>query len=491
MKILLINPTTSLVENSPKLKTFFAPILPTGLAIIAAVLKSAGMDVKIIDQFANKIKNDLLISEIKRYSPDIIGFSCITPVMNNVKMLVKEIRKFSSSPIILGGIHPTIFSEELLKNGTADCIVRGEGEITTLELAKALMAKSSLHKVNGINFLENGRMISTPNRLPVDDLDTLPYPAWDLFQLQYYREVPLAIIYNELALPVLGSRGCPFRCMFCAQDKIYPKPRYRKYDEIIKEMEYMHSRYGARNFGFIDANFPFDAESGVKFCKDMIKSGLSKRVRWVTETRVDLVNEELFFLMKKSGLHLIMFGFETGNQKVLDSTSKQTTVKRAKEVMLMAKKARVHTLGLFMLGLPGETRENCLETIKLAKELDCDISKFNIAVPYPGSKFFEQVYKEKSDIVDPERFTGWYDWSDNSEELVHVPEGMTSKELLGLQRKGMFEFYMRPRVILRLLWAHRHSDFRKLVFGAYVLASKYAAYLSEKLKAVGKRAHPK
>jgi len=476
IKVLLVNPNSMLVEKSRKLRTFLTPILPLGVASIAAVLEKEGIEVKVIDQFANKISSHEFLDKVKSYNPDIIGISCITPVMGNVRFLINEIRKFSKAVLLLGNIHPTIFTEELLREGLADIVVRGEGEISMLETVLALREKGDLSTIKGISFRNNGIVTHNPDRPLIDDLDTLPYPAWNLFELDYYKYTPQALINNEIGMPILGSRGCPYRCVFCAQDKVYKKVRYRKNEEIVKELEYMYNKFNARYFGFLDACFPFSIDSGIEFCQLLTKSGLHKKIRWCTETRVDLVNEDLLVEMKKAGVHLMMFGLESGNQQVLDRANKGTTLEQARKAIKITKKLKIYTLGLFILGLPGETRETCEETIKFAKELDCDVTKFNLAIPYPGSRFFENIYKDKSVIPAPEKFNPWCDWADGDSSLIYCPEGMNDIELIGLQRKAMFEFYVRPKVIINYL-RFRKTNLKGLFYGAYVLLSKYFSYL--------------
>ena len=396
--------------------------------------------------------------------------------MGNVRVLISEIRKFSKAVFILGNIHPTIFAEEVLKEGLADIVVRGEGEISMLETVLVLQKKGDLSTVMGISFRDHGVVTHNPDRPLIDDLDTLPYPAWNLFELEYYKYTPQALINNEIGMPILGSRGCPYRCIFCAQDKVYRNVRLRKNEEIVKELEYMYNKYNAKYFGFLDACFPLSIELGIDFCHLLIKSGLNKKIRWCTETRVDLVNEDLLIEMKKAGVHLMMFGLESGNQQVLDRANKGTTLDQARKAIKITKKLKIYTLGLFILGLPGETRSTCEDTIRFAKELDCDVTKFNLAVPYPGSRFFENIYKDKSSIPNPEKFNPWYDWADDNGSLIYFPEGMTDAELIGLQRKAMFKFYARPKVILNYLRS-RKTNFRGLFYGAYVLLSKYYSYL--------------
>ena len=161
----------------------------------------------------------------------------------------------------------------------------------------------------------------------------------------------------------------------------------------------------------------------------------------------------------------------------MEKFNKKTTLEKTKKIIKITKKLEIYTLGFFVLGLPGETRETCHETIRFSQELDCDTVKFNIAVPYPGSKFFEEFYNNnKGCLAKPERFTAWYDWSEDDGKPVYVPEGMTAKELVGLQRKAMFKFYARPKIIMNFL-RHRRISIFKLLYGAYILSSKYFSYL--------------
>jgi radical SAM superfamily enzyme YgiQ (UPF0313 family) len=166
-----------------------------------------------------------------------------------------------------------------------------------------------------------------------------------------------------------------------------------------------------------------------------------------------------------------MYGFEVGNQKILESLKKKTYLNQAKTAMKLTKRAGINTLGLFMLGMPGETKLTCEETIRFAKELDCDIAKFNLAVPYPGSELFEDYkFKVGGKQEDWEKFIGWNDWSGVGP--LYIPNGMSAQELVHLQRKAMFQFYVRPKIILRHIIKGTIS-FENLMCGGYILIRKY------------------
>ncbi|MDO8602520.1 MAG: radical SAM protein [Candidatus Omnitrophota bacterium] len=473
MKVILVNPCSTHVQDSSRYRSFVLPLLPLGVAYIAAVLERNGIEVKIIDQHADKIDDELLIQKILAESPQAVGFSCLTLVMDKVINIIRKIRALRKDiKIILGNIHPTVFADELLKENIGDVIVRGEGEHATLDTILAFRDGRDLKDIKGISFVQDGRVCRNPDRQPIEDLDKLPYPAWHLFDLGYYKKgCPLVSMYDTI-IPLVASRGCPWKCIFCSQDMFYKRPRYRKTLNIVDEIEYMHKTYKVNFFGFNDANFPFSVNQGLEFCNEIIRRKLNKKIKWITETRVDLVNLELLIKMKEAGAHLIMYGFEVGNQKVLDSLKKGTTLEQARKAMKATKKAGLLTLGLFMLGVPGDTKETCEETIKFAKELDCDIVKFNIAIPLPGSAFFEEYKNKLKDIYEYKKFTSWTDWSNDKGDLLYMPETMSSQDLVNLQRKAMFTFYVRPRIIFRHI-LKRTISFKNLYYGAFILISNY------------------
>jgi radical SAM superfamily enzyme YgiQ (UPF0313 family) len=483
MRVLLINPDSELSIKSKVYRRAVAPVLPMGIAYVAAVLEKEGIAVAIEDQYASKISNDELLDRISKTAPEIVGISCLTANMSNVKTIVLKLRE--SHPdirIVLGNIHATLFSEQLLRDNLADAVVRGEGEYSMLEVARAMERKCELRNIDGVSYREqDGSVVHNHPRAPVDDLDCLPHPAWHLFDLTRYTRYPLLGINREVVIPVLASRGCPYRCVFCSQDKLYDRPRYRNTEKVLDEVEEILEKYRVRFVGFNDAFFPFSVKHGMDFTDQLMKRGLHRKLKWITETRVDKVDLNLLKKMKESGAHLIMYGFEVGNQRILDMVNKQTTVQQAEEAMRNTKIAGIRTLGLFMLGLPGETREDCEKTILFAKKLDSDIVKFNIAIPQPGSRLFETVKRDSGGIPDTDRYTSWSDWTDPAGEVSCSASSIGFKELVYLQRKAMFVYYFRLNLILRHL-IRGTFPLRDLCFGAHVLLKNYFASLSSRFR---------
>jgi len=450
--VLLINPDSTLRQGSFQLKKFVTPVPPLGLAYLAAVLERDGFTVEILDQVASEMTNQELLERTARAAPGLIGISCLTPVMNSVQRLVKGLRQQTPrAPIVLGNTHATVFRAQLLEQGQADMVIAGEGEGAMLDLARAVRDGDPLEDVAGIHFRgEDGGVHSTEERPPLADLDSLPLPSWHLLDLGLYQKCPMLCLDDDPTLSIQASRGCFYRCTFCSQDQIYRKFRHREVGAVIDEMVHFYRRFNVTRFVFIDANFPFNREYGLRFCDELRRRGLHRKLKWVVETRPDMVDPELLREMKDAGLHLIMYGFEVGNQAILDSINKRFTLEHSRQAMIDTRAAGIYTLGLFMLGLPGETRETCLQTIRFAKELDCDMAKFNLAVPLPGSRFYDD-HRHELTVDAPEKFTSWYDWSPFAGELLYVPDGMTDQELKNLQRRGMFEFYARPHLVARHL----------------------------------------
>jgi len=469
MKVALIVPGSKAGVSNPRYRELFPHLLPMSIAYLGAALERDGAEVVLIDQIPRRFSNPEMVSFLKAQNPDIVGFSLLTTTVSNVLDAVQLVRaELPNAKIVMGNHHASLFAQDLLQNGAADIIVRGEGEVSLAELVRVLGEGGKLDSVAGISFARDGEVVHNPPRPVIADLDTLSHPAWHLVDLfnEKYMQLPLIGVYST-PLPVMASRGCPFHCVFCSQDTQYKKVRIRNVIKVVDEIESLVDRYGFEWFGFNDAYFPWTKKMGFDFADELIRRGLHRRVRWITESRVDMVDDELMAKLRESGLSVIFFGFESGNQRVLDLAGKRTTLAQAEAAARAAKRAGVVVMGFFMLGLPGDTKESCQETVDFAIKIDCDFAKFAITVPYPGSKLYE-MQKDRIDATQFEKFTSWYNWASGDEELLSAPEGMTVKELLSIQRSGMLKFYARPSQVYRHL-ARGTLSLKHMSYGAYVL----------------------
>ena len=471
MKVALIVPGSRAGVNSPRYRELFPHLLPMSIAYLGAVLEQDGVEVLGVDQIPRMLSNQELVNFLKSEKVDVAGFSLLTNTVSNVVEIVDLLRKDAPEiKVLMGNQHATIYADDILQEGQADLIVRGEGEITLRDTVRALANGGDLSAVEGLSYRDqDGTVVHNPARSIIEDLDSIPYPAWHLFDIfdQKYMNLPLIGVYST-PLPIAASRGCPFHCVFCSQDQSFKKVRIRDTVKVVDEVEELVDKYGFEWFGFNDAYFPWTKEMGFQFADELIRRGLHKRVRWITESRVDMVDAELMAKLRESGLEVIFFGFESGNQAVLDRIGKKTTLAQAEIAAKAARDAGVTTMGFFMIGLPGDTKESCWDTVNFAIKLDCDFAKFAITIPYPGSKLFEET-KDSIDSSQFEKFTSWYNWASGDDELLSAPDGMSVQELLSIQRSGMFKFYARPSQVYRHL-RRGTIPFRQMAYGAYILA---------------------
>jgi anaerobic magnesium-protoporphyrin IX monomethyl ester cyclase len=451
MRVLLINPSL----NPKRLGSYWrftTAVPPTGLAYLAAVLERDGFEVGIYDQHAHHASNDALMDWIREFRPDVVGFSCLTFVMETVEDAALRIRKeFPNIKIIAGNIHATYFPGPMLENNFADYVVREEGEEALLAICRGLRDDREPTDVPGTSTWVGGQITHNPKPALID-LEQLPYPAWHLLEGYVYDPDPLRLAplrSKAQPLAIQASRGCPFACTFCSQDTMYKRVRVRNAEATVNELEYVHNRYGTTVFGFIDAIFPLSPKQGHAFAAEMIRRGLHKKIVWFTETRVDLVNYDLLKHLKEAGLKFIQFGIESGDDMVLSRLMrKKANVNQARQALKWTRELDILTFGLFVVGMPGETREQILKTIQFAKDIDPDIVKFNVAIPFPGSELWER-YKHRVKGQPSWKYSGWYDAGINDSDSILAGDTLPTRELMYLQRRAMFEFYTQPGVMRR------------------------------------------
>ncbi|MEW6076909.1 MAG: radical SAM protein [Thermodesulfobacteriota bacterium] len=447
MRIVLINPQCGPQNLVGRHGNTMVALPPLGLACIAAVLERAGHSVTVIDQYAEKINDQTVITRITEKNPHLVGFSCLTPAMTTVKNLSRKIKKvYPGTPVVLGNIHATIFASALIEQEVGDFVIHGEGENAIVLLAEVISKGGDLNVIPGLSFRENGKTVYTGSPKQVEDLDSLPYPAWHLMPVQAYKAHPVAGAYGVM-LPIQGGRGCPYHCYFCSQNAMFRGVRTKSVTRIVNEIEYLHQSFGLQNIGFEDSIFPLSSAQAVEFCDEMIRRGLHKKICWLTETRVDMAEPALFKKMRRAGLSMVLFGIESADEKILARCGKTISPAQSEIAVKIAHDTDIKTLGLYILGLPGETRASALKTIRFALKLDTDFAKFNIAVPYPGSPFYEECCAPNNEEDLPyQKFTSWY-MPKRNEKILHIPESMSQEELIRLQHLAMAAFWLRPSKI--------------------------------------------
>ncbi len=469
MHVLLLTPPASLERSYGELKDFSNPQPSIGYAYIASVLRKNGFSVSILDAYVSQLDVEEILGEIEARGTDLLGISVLTTSIDVVEQLIRAVRtRFPHIKIVLGNMHASLFSEELLSADLADCIVHREGEYTMLELVRALEEGSDLGDIQGISYRHDGNIIHTPVRPFIEDLDNLPFPAWDLFPLESYTTDPRTeIIPGKTERLILATRGCPNACSFCSsrtERALGSRYRMRSPGNIVDEIEYMHECYNSEVFSFMDMAFPLKKSHAMGVFREMIDRGVNKKVVWCTECRVKPIDYETLKAMREAGCVRVNFGIESGSDRILKVLKKGFTVDDVRRAVRLAKKAGIEVDGMFMMGIPGETERDIKATVELAIELDVRYAIFNIFVPYPGCELYDILSKEGKISFDSwSDFTSYPTFSGG--KPVYVPDGLTHARLMKLQKYAMRKFYFRPRFVLEELKRFRFCKIKEYIHG--------------------------
>lgn len=467
--VVLLNPGVNFAKNLGLAARFAVKVPPLGLAYMGAILKQSGYEVVVIDQFAGGYTDETVVEKIVAVSPKVIGINMLTASANKVRGLCLSLRQMMPEvKLVLGNIHAAIFAKSIIGEGWADVVVAGEGEYVMKSLTDAFMKGNEIDGIPGVTYLKEGEVRSTPPGRQLTELDELPFPAWELFDLEPYKTHTI-LTYGKMTLPLISSRGCPWRCSFCSQNHFWSRVVVRRASEVVRELEYVHRNFGCEHFTFHDANFPVSKKYGIEFSREAAKVNLRDKITFVTEARLEVFDEELILALKNSGCRALMFGIESGSEKVRAGIHKTFTNDEIHRVVAFCHKHKIHTMGLFLVGLPGETRDDIMKTMELARSLPLDLAKFNIVVPYPGSKIFEDL--ASSGLIgakDFDRIATYY--SDGADALT-VNENLSTAELDRLQKSALLKFYTRPKVVLNLAFGDLLSSMDIAVGACALLGS--------------------
>jgi len=439
MKILLINPKTDLPVSNPIQ-------IPPGLAYIAAVLEKDGHEVSVFD---TTVEDRSLDEELEK-APDLVGITANTATIEHAWEIAARVKKAIDTTVVLGGPHPTILPDESLSLPQIDIVVRGEGEETVIELCRKLEEGRDIAKVKGISLKKNGKIVHTPNRPLIKDLDKLPYPAYHLFKFEKYSNAqPLLTGFKKSARScfILTSRGCPYRCIYCSNAVFGRKWRARSPENVVREWGYLIENLNPGEIVVQDDVFNINKDRAVRICELLIREKLNT-VPWIAVNglRADLVDHELLEKMKEAGCYRVGFGIESGSQRILNIINKKLGLDQVRYAMKAAKEVGLETMGFFMIGNPGENEETMEATIKFALELDPDFAFFAMTTPFPGTELYELVLKKGRLLLNNWREFGTHYYKP-AFELEEVTEDLVEKKC----REAYRRFYFRPKRVVKLL----------------------------------------
>ena len=307
---------------------------PLGLLYIAAILKQNDIDVLLIEARSRGLSFDKVIDEVRKETPDFIGITAITARINSALYLSAKVKEINPDiKVILGGPHVHFEHRDVIKNNSVDFCVRGEGEITALELIRTVTEGGNLREVKGITFRQGDEIIVTPDRPFVRNLDTFPFPDRELLQSPAYRGIWTE---GKTFSPMLATRGCPYLCQFCDSPAIWGRVhRRRSVTNVLDELEQIYNEFGVRYVRFVDDLLVANRKWAIELCRGILERGLDE-LSWACDGRVGLVSEELLEELKKANCKVIFYGIEFGNQRILDFCKKGFTIEQVKETVEMS-----------------------------------------------------------------------------------------------------------------------------------------------------------
>jgi len=368
-------------------------VFPSFLASAATVLHNEKKHkVKVIDSLAIGHSRKKFFSEVKKFQPDVIVIETSTASIQNDIEIINKIKNFNKCKTIFMGPHVISRPEDALDNGIDFCI-NGEYEYPLRDLINAL-DKGKLPK-RGISYKVNGKIKTLPRHAPILNINDLPLPAFELFEMDHYNTPFSGAAQN---IDIMTSRGCPFRCTYCLWPQVLYDTRtvrFRNPTSVVDEIEILLNNYNKKGIYFNDDTFTLNKNHVLGLCKEIKRRKIN--IKWACFGHVIPINNmpEILKPMKDAGCCLIKIGIESGSQKILDNMNKGTTIKKIEEAVKLIKKSGIKVHGSFVFGLPGETKETAKQTIAFAKKLKLHSLVFSIATPYPGTAFFNTVSKNK------------------------------------------------------------------------------------------------
>lgn len=462
MKILLINPPFTGMGG---VEGHGGAAAPLGLGYLASYVLKFHPEYQFFLYDAELFRKnfDDIQSEIARIKPDVVACNMTTPSYEHTTKVTDAAKAVGSTiTTIVGGSHPSAFPGEVIKEVSIDACVSGEGEKPFLRFLEVIEKGGSFDEIPGLSHKLNGRLFVSQSREYIKDLDTIPFPARHLMPVHLYGPPATKRVSGGRGANMISSRGCPYDCIYCESKVIWSqKVRFRSVKNIVDEMEECYHKYGVREVNFHDDILPMRRSHVLNFCKEIQRRKLD--MKWICMNRVNFCWPDVMEEMYKAGCRKIMFGFESGSNKILKNIGKKTTVEQAIEAVKICRKAKLKVMGSFMIGNIGETEETIRQTIDFAKKLDLDTGAFFVAIPYPGTEMFKKAIQ--LGYLPPD--VNWRNYTCVGTNLPPLAlPGLTQKRLRDLQIQAIREFYLRPKMIFNTILKMKNVEsFKAIIKG--------------------------
>lgn len=452
IKILLINA----IDTSVEVETRYPNL---GLAYLASMvykhLPHLRVKFKIIDRDVDEMA--------KKFKPDLVGITCVSQNFNYARNYASLFSK-KKIPVIMGGIHITLSPHTLPKGCLLGCI--GEGDYTFVDIIRRFergksLTLAELSKIDGIVYWSKGKLVRTKQRTLENNLDLIPLPSRELLEISNHSYM-------------FTSRGCPYRCTFCASSRFWDKLRFFSAEYVVNEIEVLVGQYGVEMISFFDDLFVADKSRLAQIIKLLKEKGLLGKVKYTCSCRANLVDEELVILLKEMGVVSVGMGLESGNEEVLRYLKGgSVSVRHNFKAVKLLREAGIAANGSFVIGSPDETKEQIMDTYNFIKESGLDLFDVYILTPYPGTPVWEYA-KKQGIIKEGENF----DWSTLNVNAYNLPKekiGIISKNLTKEELLGYYFKFRRLRFWHNLLKVIKHPMVKDLPVMATKMAREFVA----------------
>ncbi|MBW2148341.1 MAG: radical SAM protein [Deltaproteobacteria bacterium] len=426
---------------------------PLGLMYLAASVRNQwpGAALRIVDMRLEPLRADDML---RSFRPDTVGISALTVEADAMHQAAAELRREGFEGLIIaGGPHVSSFTFDVMQDGNIDLAVVGEGENTIVEILERRKAAQPLFDIPGTAFRRNGQIHIAEPRAFMENLDDIPWPAWNLTDIAAYSSRNrFSNMARRRYMAVLTSRGCPFHCIFC--HKIHGKKvRGRSAKDVLNEMERLHAVHGIEEVEIIDDFFNYDLTRVQEIFRGIRERGMKVRVAFPNALRGDRLDGETLRIMREGGTYFAGFAVETASPRLQKMIRKHINLKKLRTAVEDAVKEGIFCQGFFMLGFPTETRDEMLQTIEFAASLPLHLATFSLVIPYRGTEIYEMASSlgKRTD----------YDYGDLSITGGANISELSDEELRAIARLANRRFYLRPGQIWRLL--RKHPNRRDMV----------------------------
>jgi anaerobic magnesium-protoporphyrin IX monomethyl ester cyclase len=443
-RVVFVDPPVTKRERYGTLAAAGAYVPALGLCSLAAVTRAHGCPTQIVDCAIQGLDHEAAARAVLESRPALVGITSTTSTFGSASRLARVIKAAAAPPLVmLGGVHVTALPEAVLsEHPEFDLAVVGEGEMVVGELVQHLQNGTSWLGLIGTAHRDGESRVALNPRPPlIEDLDSLPRPAWDLLPgfPQSYNLQAQSVARTPSA-SVCTSRGCPGRCTFCDRGVFGSRYRYHSAEYVLDVVRELHARFGVNDIQFEDDNFVLHRRRLLEICDLLQAEG--GPVTWSCQTRIDTLQPDVLRRMKRAGCWMLLLGVESGSPDVLELMGKDCGPDQVRDAVETIHQAGLKCKGFFITGFLNETADSLRQTRRLIREVPFDDISLHYFVPFPGSKSNNMASRHGTLVQDWDRM--------NYYEPVFVPSGLTENDLVEHTRRAYRSFYLKPRTI----WAY-------------------------------------